>query len=141
MTTPYDHAIRKSWTRSKKELTRIMKNVFLTCIGLAGFFASFSQQGHNTKTGQYNIVAQYNHEFVLGGFVRLREWELEGDKMNLKDLGMTGYAAILHEDQASLAFFIALSFIVDGLAIIRIYARVFLGPHVKSMYEMGYRSS
>lgn len=47
----------------------------------------------------------------------------------------------IHEDQALLAFFIALSFIVDGLAIIRIYARVFLGPHVNSMYEMGYRSS
>lgn len=71
-----------------------MKNVFLTCIALAGFSASFSQQGQAIKTGQYNIGAQYNHEFMLGGFVRVREWELEGDKMNLKDLGMTSYAAI-----------------------------------------------
>ena len=47
----------------------------------------------------------------------------------------------IHEDQALLAFFISLSFIIDGLAIIRIYARVFLGPHVKSVYEMAYRSS
>lgn len=45
------------------------------------------------------------------------------------------------EHQAALAFFTALSLIVDGLAIIRIYARVFLGPHVKSVYEMAYRSS
>jgi NADH-quinone oxidoreductase subunit L len=47
----------------------------------------------------------------------------------------------VHEDQPILAFFISLSFILDGLAIIRIYARVFLGPHVKSIYDMGYRSS
>jgi len=47
----------------------------------------------------------------------------------------------IHEDQVLLAFFTSLSFIIDGLAIIRIYARVFLGPHVKSVYEMSYRSS
>jgi NADH-quinone oxidoreductase subunit L len=47
----------------------------------------------------------------------------------------------IHEDQPLLAFFVSLSFIIDGLAIIRIYARVFLGPHVKSVYEMAYRSS
>jgi hypothetical protein len=47
----------------------------------------------------------------------------------------------IREDQALLAFFVSLSFIIDGLAIIRIYARVFLGPHVKSVYEMAYRSS
>jgi NADH-quinone oxidoreductase subunit L len=47
----------------------------------------------------------------------------------------------IHEDQALLAFCTALSFIVDGLALIRIYARVFLGPHVRSVHEMAYRSS
>jgi NADH-quinone oxidoreductase subunit L len=47
----------------------------------------------------------------------------------------------IHEDQVVLASFVALSFILDGLSLIRIYARVFLGPHVKSQYEMAYRSS
>ena len=47
----------------------------------------------------------------------------------------------IHEDQAVLALFVSLSVILDGLAIIRIYARVFLGPHVKSVYDMAYRSS
>jgi NADH-quinone oxidoreductase subunit L len=47
----------------------------------------------------------------------------------------------IHEHQYILAFFTALSFIIDGLAIIRIYARVFMGPHSKSVYEMAYRSS
>lgn len=71
----------------------------------------------------------------------------------LSCLGLTGFPITptfigedlifshIHENQFILAFFTALSFIVDGLSIIRIYARVFLGPHVKSQYEMAYRSS
>ncbi len=47
----------------------------------------------------------------------------------------------IHENQYVLAASVALSLILDGLAIIRIYARIFLGPHVKSVYEMAYRSS
>lgn len=47
----------------------------------------------------------------------------------------------IRESQTLLAFFVSLSFVVDGLSIIRIYARVFMGPHAKSTYEMAYRSS
>jgi len=47
----------------------------------------------------------------------------------------------IHADQAMLATVISISFIVDGLSIMRIYARIFMGPHVKSIYEMAYRSS
>jgi NADH-quinone oxidoreductase subunit L len=47
----------------------------------------------------------------------------------------------IHENQPALAALVALSFVIDGLAIIRIFARVFLGPHVHSVYEMAYRSS
>jgi NADH:ubiquinone oxidoreductase subunit 5 (subunit L)/multisubunit Na+/H+ antiporter MnhA subunit len=47
----------------------------------------------------------------------------------------------IHDDQPLLAFIISLSFIVIGISLIRIYARLFLGPHVKSIREMAYRSS
>lgn len=47
----------------------------------------------------------------------------------------------IHEDQLTLASLVALSLIIDGLTSIRIYARVFLGPNVTSMYESAYRSS
>jgi NADH-quinone oxidoreductase subunit L len=47
----------------------------------------------------------------------------------------------IHEDQPVLATIVSLSFIIDGIAIIRIFARIFLGPHVKSIYDMAYRSS
>ena len=47
----------------------------------------------------------------------------------------------IHADQQVLALLVALSYIVDGLALIRVYARVFLGPNAKSPYDVAYRSA
>lgn len=47
----------------------------------------------------------------------------------------------IHFNQVGLAFFTAISLIINGLATIRIYARVFLGPHVKTYHEVAKRSS
>ena len=47
----------------------------------------------------------------------------------------------IHANQIGLAFFTALSLIINGLATIRIYARVFLGPHVKNYHGVAKRSS
>ncbi len=47
----------------------------------------------------------------------------------------------IHENQYLLAIIVSMSFIIDGLALIRIYARVFLGPHIKTYHETPYKSS
>ncbi|MGQ3014960.1 MAG: proton-conducting transporter transmembrane domain-containing protein [Flavobacteriales bacterium] len=47
----------------------------------------------------------------------------------------------IHETQPVLAFFNALGFIFGGISLIRMYARLFLGPHVKTYHETSYRSS
>lgn len=47
----------------------------------------------------------------------------------------------IHENQYLLTFLIALTLIVDGLAVLRIYARLFLGPHQETYHEIAYRSS
>lgn len=47
----------------------------------------------------------------------------------------------IESEQVMLAFFIASSFIVSGIAGIRIYTRLFLGPHIKTYHELPYRSS
>lgn len=47
----------------------------------------------------------------------------------------------IHENQIALATLIALSILLDGLAIIRIYARLFIGPYTKAAQEVAYRSS
>ena len=47
----------------------------------------------------------------------------------------------LHENQIGLTLLISLILILDGLAIYRIYSRLFLGPHVGGYHETAYRSS
>jgi NADH:ubiquinone oxidoreductase subunit 5 (subunit L)/multisubunit Na+/H+ antiporter MnhA subunit len=47
----------------------------------------------------------------------------------------------IHHDQLLLAALVSFSFVIDGLALIRLYARIFLGPHVKTYHEVAYRSS
>lgn len=109
--------------------------------GFLGFLCMFwlrSREG-NIDLDQFH---GYSYKYPRLAFIFL-----------LACLGLTGFPITptfigedlifthIHEDQMWLASFTALSFILDGLAVIRIFARVFLGPHVKSMYEMAYRSS
>jgi NADH:ubiquinone oxidoreductase subunit 2 (subunit N) len=47
----------------------------------------------------------------------------------------------IHEDQILLVSLTALSFILDGLALIRIFSRLFMGPHIRSLQEMAFRSA
>ncbi len=47
----------------------------------------------------------------------------------------------IHEDQWGLAAFVALSLIFDGLAIVRIYSKIFMGTHIKGYHEVAYASS
>jgi NADH-quinone oxidoreductase subunit L len=47
----------------------------------------------------------------------------------------------IHEDQIFLAFFISSSFIIGGISVVRVYARIFLGPHIKTYHEIPYKSS
>jgi NADH-quinone oxidoreductase subunit L len=71
----------------------------------------------------------------------------------LSCLGLTGFPITptfigediifthIHENQIALAFFTASSLIIDGISAIRIYARVFLGPHIKTNHASAYKSS
>lgn len=47
----------------------------------------------------------------------------------------------IHEDQYVLAALNAVSFIFGGIALIRMYARLFLGPHIKNYHTTALKSS
>jgi NADH-quinone oxidoreductase subunit L len=47
----------------------------------------------------------------------------------------------IHQEQFGVALCAVLSYIIDGLAIIRIYSRVFMGPHIRTTHEISNRSS
>ncbi len=47
----------------------------------------------------------------------------------------------IHEDQIILACIISMSFITCGLSLVKLYGRIFLGPHVKTYHDTPYKSS
>ena len=47
----------------------------------------------------------------------------------------------VHETQYFLAFAVALGFVLSGIALIRVYARLFLGPHYKTDHPSSLRAS
>src|SRR5688572_27762597 len=70
-----------------------MKKVLFAIIAVCFGYPTTGQQS-KPKQG-ISISTQYHQEYVLDGYVQVREWKLEGDKMGLKELGMTGYP-VLH---------------------------------------------
>lgn len=81
------------------------------------------------------------------------EYPIKAFLFLLACLGLTGFPITptfigedllfshMHQHQILLASFISLCFVIDGLSIIRVFARVFYGPHVKTYHEVAYRSS
>lgn len=47
----------------------------------------------------------------------------------------------IHQGQILIALMVALIFLIDGIALIRLYARIFLGPHAKAQADMAFRSA
>jgi len=47
----------------------------------------------------------------------------------------------IHEDQYFLAAFQAISYVFGGIALIRIYVRLFLGPHIKNYHSTALKTS
>lgn len=102
-------AVRVREKGLENSLEMNMKKTPLICIAVFGFLSSYSQESNN----KYSIGVQYNHEFVLGGYVRVREWELPGDKMKLRDLGMTSYSAVQFHVEKRLRKNKSLTFVYD----------------------------
>jgi NADH-quinone oxidoreductase subunit L len=47
----------------------------------------------------------------------------------------------IHKNQLVLVILTSLNFILDGLVVLRIYSRLFLGPHERGYHEIPYKSS
>jgi NADH-quinone oxidoreductase subunit L len=118
--------------------------LYLSGIILAGIVGFLCIRRLKQKEGQLNLNQFQGHiyEHPKIGFVFL-----------LACLGLTGFPITttfigedlifshVHENQIVLAIMISLSFVLDGLAVVRIYSRVFLGPHIKTYHESHFKSS
>jgi NADH-quinone oxidoreductase subunit L len=109
--------------------------------GSIGYFALVTIKSHerHVDLNQYHGHS-YEHPRIAFLFL-LACLGLTGFPITPTFIGEDLIFTHIHEDQFILAFFIASSFVIDGLALVRIYARIFLGPHEKSYHEIPYKSS
>jgi len=58
-----------------------MKQILLFTLCLLQVVVTLAQ-GQEVRRSSYALALQYHQEFVLDGYIRVREWNWEGDKMN-----------------------------------------------------------
>ena len=119
-------------------------HVFLSGIAISGVVGIFCLRWVSLKENESGLEKfqghSYKHPKIAFVFL-LACLGVSGFPISPTFIGEDLILTHVDPSQVFLAFTIAMSFIVDGLSLIRIYARIFLGPHAKSMYEMAYRSS
>ncbi len=119
-------------------------HIYLSGVTVAGIFGFFTLRRLALLEGNIDLNQfhghSYRHPKIAAAFL-IACLAATGFPITPTFIGEDLIFSHIHEDQWVLALFVSTSFIIDGLAIIRIYARIFLGPHSKSVYEMAYRSS
>lgn len=109
--------------------------------GIVGYLAllKLKKMESNVNLNQY-LGHVYEHpKFAF--FFLLAALGVTGFPITTTFIGEDLIFSHIESNQVMLAFFIASSFIVSGIAGIRIYTRLFLGPHIKTYHELPYRSS
>lgn len=118
--------------------------IYLSGIMVAGIVGYVVLQNIKKLEGSNRLYRFHGHSYehpVLALVFLLAALGLSGFPISPTFVGEDLIFSHIREDQFVLSALIAMCFIVDSLAIIRIYARVFLGPHIKSYHEVAYRSS
>jgi len=90
------------------------------------------------EPGLFDLNRYYGHVYEhprLAFCFLLASLGLMGFPITSSFIGEDILFSHIHQDQFWLALFIALSFILGGIALIRIYARLFLGTHAKTYHE------
>lgn len=119
--------------------------VYLSGVVVAGIIGFICLQKLKKMEPRYFDLNQYyGHVFEyprLSMIFLLSSLGLMGFPITLTFIGEDLLYSHIHEDQFLLAFFNSLSFIMGGIALIRIYARLFLGPHIKTYHETAIKTA
>lgn len=118
--------------------------IYLSGISLAGAFGYLLLYLLKKKESNFDLVQFQGHAYEhprLALLFLLSALGLSGFPISPTFIGEDLIFSHIHQDQLLLAFFVAMSFILNGLSLIRIYARLCLGPHQKAYHEIPYKSS
>ncbi|GAB4250836.1 MAG: hypothetical protein Tsb0034_29940 [Ekhidna sp.] len=112
--------------------------IFSLLIGLAVLSKLKKKEKHVDLNDFYGHI--YEHKWM--GFLFLISClGLAGFPVTPTFLGEDLIFSHIHENQIWLTLLVAVSAIFSGLSTIRIYIRLFLGPHIKSYHPVAHRSS
>ncbi|MBK8700399.1 MAG: hypothetical protein IPN29_13070 [Saprospiraceae bacterium] len=94
--------------------------------------------------GKIDLNGFYGHIYeypVMGLWLMLACMGLMGFPISPTFIGVDLVFSHIHYDQLFLAICVTLSFVVTGISLVRLYARIFLGPHIKRYHETPLKSS
>lgn len=118
--------------------------LYLSGIILAGLLGAWCIGRLQQKEGPLNLNVFQGHIYEhpkIGFLFLLACLGLTGFPITTTFIGEDLIFSHVNENQIVLAIMISLSFVLDGLAVVRIYSRVFLGPHIKTYHESHFKSS
>ncbi len=117
--------------------------LYLSGISVGGLIGYFSLKWLK-KTEYFDLNQYHGHAYEhprLALLFLIACLGLSGFPITPTFIGEDLIFSHIHENQILLACITSFSFILDGLALIRIFSRVFLGPHTKTYHEVAYKSS
>lgn len=119
--------------------------IYFSGIFVAGIIGFFCLQNLRKKEIKFRYLDKYNghvKEYPFLSFVFfICSLALMGFPITPSFIGEDLIFSHIHEDQFFLGLFNSLSFVLGGIALIRIYARLFLGPHIKTDHATPLKSS
>jgi NADH-quinone oxidoreductase subunit L len=118
--------------------------LYLSGCLLSGFIGIYALMVLFRKGEKFDLSQFYGHAFAyprIALIFLIACLGLAGFPITPTFVGLDIIFSHIGEDQFFLACFVALSFIITGLSLIRIYARIFLGPHQNQSHEIAHRSS
>ena len=119
--------------------------IYLSGVSVAGIIGYVVLERLRRKEpGFFDLNKYYGHVYEYPGMALvflLSALGVMGFPISPTFVGVDLLFSHIHEDQYLLAAFDAISFIFGGIALIRIYARLFLGPHVKNYHPTAIKSS
>ncbi len=118
--------------------------LYLGGIYLAALVGMLALERLRRLEGGIDLTRFHGHYYEhprISFAVLLASLAISGFPITTAFLGEDLLFAHIGEDQLGLAVLFSLSFVIDGLAAVRIFARIFFGPHVKTYHEVAYRSS
>jgi len=127
-----------------EHMTYIEMLIYVSGVLIAGMIGIFALNYMKRNHEKLNLKRFHGHSYeypMISIIFLLACLGLTGFPISPTFLGEDLIFSHIHDNQFILATLVAISFVIDGLSLIRQYAKLFLGPHSKTYHEIAYRNS